>query len=297
MPAYSRVRIGHSPQAGQRNAVGGLYATVVYPSTAARSDESFGMILTVCLLVGITIAIAAFGLAPRLIARRVVCATTPDAPCAFGADMAWLAVRTTDTALVVERLGLGAARPANWSSGLGTVHDAKLGDSHIFVSPPVRGWTLVVGTSLPHPLGARFVDKTTPLLEALGAGGLDVQMFANATAVDYFVWARVQQGRVARAFAIGDVGVIWNRGKTTADERALGLSLFELRGVEDRQGDAGGELILYPTLDHLLRLAARWSLDPATLGQLTRQDTVPGTAGVLGLAPLHWRSERMRRAA
>ena len=68
-----------------------------------------------------------------------------------------------------------------------------------------------------------------------------------------------------RAFAVTDEGIVWNKGRASKEERALGLKLFELRGVRERKGDAGGEMILHPTEDHVMRLASRWSIDPTTL--------------------------------
>ena len=117
--------------------------------------------------------------------------------------------------------------------------------------------------------------------------------FFCAPEIDYIGWARVIDGRILRAFAIGDQGVIWNRGKPTKEEMGLGLKLFELRGVRGRRGDAGAEIVLYPTENHVMHLAGKWSLDP------TRADKVPvePAVGFVGLAPARWRAERHRKAA
>jgi len=63
--------------------------------------------------------------------------------------------------------------------------------------------------------------------------------------------------------------------------------------VRERKGDAGGELILHPTEDHVMRLASRWSVDPTTLFEAH----APAGLGYIALAPQSWRAERMRRAA
>jgi hypothetical protein len=96
-----------------------------------------------------------------------------------------------------------------------------------------------------------------------------------------------------RAFAINDEGVIWNRGKPTKEEKAMGLKLFEVRGVRGRKGDAGGEILLYPTDQHIMQLAAKWSTDPTSLAAVPARPA----NGVIAFAPAHWRTERLARAA
>ena len=251
------------------------------------------MILTIVIMVTLTAAVAAFVLAPRLADDRVVFEQAPDHPRSFGYRMAWLAVRSRDTQAVARALGLVAPEPCNWRSGIGTVYDAHLGNDHVFVSPPVNGWTFVVGLSLPFPAGRSFADKAMPMLKNLNRSFVEVQYFFAYPPIDCFAWARLLEERVVRAFAITDAGVVWNRGRTTKEERALGLKLFDFRGVRGRKGDAGGEIILYPTEQHVLKLAERWSLDP------TRLDGVTVSApalGLIALAPASWRPERLRKA-
>lgn len=250
------------------------------------------MVITIAILLFLTIAIA-FVLAPHMAEGRVLFDATPDRPAPFGLKMAWLAIRTRDTGRVIQALGLVEPKPCNWRSGIGTVYDDRLGENHVFVSPPVNGWTFVVGLSLPYPVGRSFVDKCTPMLLDLGREFIEVQYFFSYPLIDFFAWARIIDGKLLRAFAIGDEGIIWNKGKPTKDEKSLGLKLFELRGVRGRTGDAGGELILYPTEEHVMRLASRWSLDP------TRIDAAPVSAGTgfICYAPASWRPERLRKTA
>lgn len=260
------------------------------------SDAETGpaMILTIAIMVALTIAIAARVLAPHMGEERILFEHSPDRPAAFGYRMAWLAVRTRDTEAVLDELDLVAPEPCNWRSGIGSVYDDRLGDDHVFVSPPVNGWTFVVGLALPYPTGRGFADKALPLLDRLGRRFVEVQYFFAYPPIDVFAWARLLEGRVVRAFAITDSGVVWNRGRTTKEERALGLKLFDFRGVRGRKGDAGGEMILYPTEEHVLRLAGRWSLDPT---RLDKADLPPAPGiGHIGLAPAAWRTERLRKA-
>ena len=251
------------------------------------------MLLVVIIMTLLTVAVAAVHLAPRMAEGRIIYGVEPDRPTGFGYRMTWLAIRTRDTGAVIEALQLSSPQVANWSTGLGSVYDRELGEAHVFISPAINGWTFVAGLPLPAPVSRRFLDKCTPLLLDLGQTFVEVQYFSSMPSIDYFAWARMIEGRVVRAFAIGDEGVIWNKGRPTKEEKAMGLKLFEFRGVRGRRGDVGGEMVMYPTEDHLMELAAKWSLDPTALGNLALE---PGL-GVVARAPLHWRPERLRRAA
>ena len=251
------------------------------------------MLYVVVFMTLATVVVAAVHLAPRMSEGRIIFGIEPDSPAGFGYRMSWLAIRTRDTAAVIDALQLSSPQAANWSTGLGSVYDRELGEAHVFVTPPVNGWTFVVGLPLPSPVSRRFVDKCTPLLIELGQTFVEAQYFSSMPSIDYFAWARMIEGRVVRAFAIGDEGVIWNKGRPTKEEKAMGLKLFEFRGVRGRRGDAGGEMVLYPTEDHLMELAAKWSVDPTAL---VKVDQPPGL-GVVARAPLVWRPERIRRAA
>lgn len=58
-------------------------------------------------------------------------------------------------------------------------------------------------------------------------------------------------------------------------------------------GDAGGEMILYPTEKHVLGLAKRWSLDPTRLSEVEMQVSA---LGLIALAPSFWRPQRISKA-
>ena len=250
------------------------------------------MILAIVIMVTLTVAIAARVLAPRLAGDRVLFEKSPDHPSSFGYRMAWLAVRSRDTQAVAEELGLVVSEPCNWQSGIGTVYDDHLGNDHVFVSPPINGWTFVVGLSLPFPAGGTFTDKAMPMLRRLGDRFVEVQYFFAYPPIDCFAWARMLDGRLVRAFAITDAGIMWNRGRITREERRLGLKLFDFRGVRGRKGDAGGEIVFYPTEKHVLSLAKRWSLDPSSLESV---ESPAPALGLIALAPASWKPERTNK--
>jgi hypothetical protein len=247
----------------------------------------------IVILVIITTAVAAVWLAPLLVPRRVVFDEQPDRPRPFGSDMSWLAVRSDNAAAVAAALGLDELRPANWNSGLGAIYDHELADGFVFVSPPVKGWTLVAGVSLPLPASGSFIDKLTPLLQQLSRQFSAVQYFAAFPIIDFYAWARFEKGRRVRAFAIGEAGIVADGGKLSVEERRLGLSLIELRGIRARHGDIGGAIHLHPTEQHVLSLAKAWSINPMAIESFAADAGV----GWVARAPRGWRAERLRRVA
>ncbi len=239
-----------------------------------------------------TVAIAALVLLPKLMERKVLFEARPDVPCPFGPDMAWIAVRCGEPLEVAQLLGLVELKPSNWNCGIGTVYDLTLGHGRVFVSPPHDGWVFAIGASLPLPQGDGFIDKYSGLHQGLADRFRDVQTFAAFPDLDLYAWARASGGKIDRSFAISDTGVIISRGKPTREEKALGLKLYELRGVRGRRGDAGGELLMHPTIEHVMRLAGSWSLNPTLL-----TGGASASHGYIGFAPAQWRSERMRKTA
>lgn len=252
------------------------------------------MILTIGVCIVVTIAIAAFVLAPRLFEPRLVFDATPDPPAAFGYRMAWVAIRTIGAARVAEVLGLEAVEESNWSTGIGTIYDERLSQGRVYLTPPINGWIFVVGLSLPQPLGNGFIDKCSPMLQDLAGAFPEAQYYLCYAPMDFYAWARVADGKLLRAFAIGDEGVIWNKGKPTREEREIGLKFAEVRGVKGRKTDVGAPMPIVPTEAHVLHLASSWSLDPTTL-QGGKPDPHAGL-GYICLTPAAWRPERLRRA-
>lgn len=249
------------------------------------------MILTIAVSIIVTIAIAAFVLAPRMFEPRIVFDERPDPPAAFGYRMAWLAVRSTDTARIAEVLRIEPVEASNWRTGIGTMYDKRLSQSRVYLTPPVNGWTFVVGLSLPQPLSRGFVDKCTPILLDLAGAFPEAQYYLCYEPLDFFAWARVVDGKLVRAFAIGDEGIIWNKGRPTKEERAIGLKFNEVRGVKSRKADIGPPMPVYPTEAHIMHLASCWSLDPTSL-QGTKADA---GIGYVCSTPQAWTPERLRR--
>jgi hypothetical protein len=219
---------------------------------------------------------------------------TPDKPKGFGFKVLWFAVKAANPASVLE---FNETTPANWASGLATVY----GDQWVFASPPVSGWILVVGLSLPYPtnethhdIGKRFDVLFSRLMQRFD----DVQFFGSHRVSEFVTWARAVNGEPMRIFAwSGSNGeVLANFGEQTPEEAKLGLinltglspsdavdRIFKIVGEQQDERDAlvASGLSLrealakvqqngrgdFPSETDVVELAALWSLDPSRLEQ------------------------------
>jgi hypothetical protein len=224
-------------------------------------------------------------------------------PIAFGYRMAWIAVRTRDTARLIEVLKLRNAHSASWSEGIGSIYAEPADLDELFVSPPIDGWSFVAGLGFPHLMSSAYTDNCTPALMALSQEFGEVQYYVSFPALEYFGWAKLNRGELLRAFAIGREGVVWNRGAVSDAERALNCGLFNMRdvatsmapdGAADMAENAEESIAAGLGEQHVLALAERWSLDPTALE--AREDLEPGI-GYMALAPLEWHARLLRPSA
>ena len=214
----------------------------------------------------------------------------PDRPVPFGYATAWLAIRTTDTIRVLEALDLAEPIRASWKGGIAATYDEATAETHVFVAPPVAGWTCVIGLTLPQPAGVGYYDRAGQLLEALASEFPDVQYYFSYPLLDLYGWARWKDGRLLRAFAMGGEGVLWNTGRLTEGEKQVGLRLPPAgRSAARSQWQ---ETHSYPSEEIVLRLAGEWSLDPSAIDK--RDATA--ALGYLGRAPAVWRLKRISAA-
>lgn len=184
----------------------------------------------------------------------------PAYPVPFGPKCTWLAVRAESAPAVAEQLGLVEAQSASWAEGVHAGYQGRRSPafagrrSTVFVTPPVEGWVLVLGTT----------DRleADELLTGLSARWGEAQRFATHRGASAGGWALARAGRVVRALAFGDGLVASAEGEPTAVERDLGLSRIPGEPGAPVAGDEEE-----PCLDEaeVLRVAAAWSLDPSTL--------------------------------
>lgn len=174
----------------------------------------------------------------------------------FDAPFRWLAIRGANAAMIQSALGLRNARPCSWEEGLHRALEHKL-----FISPPVGGWTLVMGADLPDP--GDDVDECFHFLTRLSRQVGEVQFFSINRLFSHHAWVMLDHGKIRRAYAWSG-SVVWNQGTPTEAETTLRLHTFEyLQGPEKsffHHSDPLGA-----TTEKVPLLAAQWSVDPTTV--------------------------------
>jgi hypothetical protein len=173
----------------------------------------------------------------------------------------WVAIRSTNLLKVQTAFGLHNPTPCSSVDGL-----SKLNEGKLFVSPPVNGWILIIGSSLPDPNDD--IDDCFRFLMRLSRELGGVQFFSVNRAVNHHAWVRIENERVFRAYAwAGET--LWNQGDLTAAEREVGLRCY-------RYGEKSATFPFSPREAHaanterIMHLAARWSVDPIALLGLGR---------------------------
>jgi hypothetical protein len=180
---------------------------------------------------------------------------------------AWLAIRRRNPKEVQAALSLDHPTPCSWLEGLS-------GENGLFIAPAIRGWVLVTGSGMPDP--AEDVDRCFRFLRELSRRLGHVQFFRADRVCHHHAWARVEAGRVLRAYAWAET-TMWNQGEVTAEEAELGLKCF-------RYGEAlppaawGPSEFLAANVAKVPALAGRWSLDPIEL----EERLLPPARGIAG---------------
>jgi hypothetical protein len=188
----------------------------------------------------------------------------------------WIAIRTRNLVAVQTALGLNNPTPCSWSEGINRVQDHKL-----FVSPPLNGWTIVVGPRLPDV--SEDVDACFRFLLRLSRELGEVQFFSLNRVVGHHAWARFERGRAIRGYAwAGET--LWNQGAATWAERKLGLKCYDYFELPARPHFAEQDHMRVNT-ERVTLLAAIWSVDPTSVDDSTLTDAL-GIAGDLSRARL-----------
>jgi len=180
--------------------------------------------------------------------------STPFHSAAFEQPARWLAVKGVNTSVVQAAFNLHRPTSCSWEEGLAEAREDKL-----FISPPLAGWVLVVGSGLPEP--AEDPDRCYHFLTALSRKLGHVQFFSVSRVVHYHCWALLDRGRVFRAYAWGGE-TLWNQGPLTAAEKDLDMLCLE---YASEQNPFTLREALSANSEKVNQLAARWSIDPGAI--------------------------------
>jgi hypothetical protein len=172
----------------------------------------------------------------------------------FAQPCRWLVVKARDPRAVQAALRLHHPTPCSWEEGLMEAREDKL-----FISPAISGWVLVIGSGLPGPF--EDVDDCYRFLSNLSRKLGQVQFFSAGRVVNHHAWVLMDRGRVFRAYAWGGE-TLWNQGPLTAAEKELDLRCFDY-GADQNFFLVKDELAA--NSERVGQLAARWSVDPATV--------------------------------
>jgi hypothetical protein len=229
----------------------------------AASVEYVVPAVMICLIAGmVCFALMVHRLMKHELKTRSHPPTTPiqfqrsSAASLYEAPARWLAVRAHHPRVVQSALELQNARACAWTDALVAPFEPRL-----FISPAINGWVIVMGCDLPDP--ADDVDQCFVFLGQLSRKLGEVQFFCRNRAVSHHGWARLNHGKVLRAYVwAGET--LWHQGRTTEIERELKLRCLDYTESSEVMGLSERELLALNT-EKVIRLAANWSIDPTNV--------------------------------
>jgi hypothetical protein len=181
----------------------------------------------------------------------------------------WLAIRQRDIKAVQSALTLHNLKPCPCREGLIVGNEQKL-----FVSPPIQGWILVVGSALPDPV--EDVDVCFRFLLELSRKLGHVQYFKSNLVLNHHAWAKMESGRVIRGYAWAG-HTLWNQGECTPAEAQLRLKSYNYGEAADH-GSFWSSSPSAANAEKVHSLAAEWSIDPESIDDRFTENAI----GVVG---------------
>lgn len=197
--------------------------------------------------------------------------TIPDTPLSFGYKMAWFSIPTEDTQKILQTFEFSDVTPANWASGVQAVYmDSK----RAFVTPPVDGWTFVLGTGFPIFGTGEQTREFLAYIDALTEHFPTLYYFGTHRVVDFHAWLKVTGQKLDRAYAyLGESSeTLCDKGVKTQDEENLGFRFFdELSPESDEEGYFERKDLRYPDEEDVMKISSAWTIDTQTLDTRTEK--------------------------
>jgi hypothetical protein len=178
-------------------------------------------------------------------------------PSVFENACRWLVVKTTKVDAVQSALGLHNPIPCSWGEAV-----SRSTPRELFVSPPIRGWILVIGQGLPDP--SEDIDRCYHFIIKLSRALGHVQFYSAHRALNHHAWVRAERGQIRRAYAWSGA-TLWNQGPVSQAERDLALKCYDYDERPSVELTSGAAVI--PNAERITQLASRWSFDPSTVNE------------------------------
>jgi hypothetical protein len=192
----------------------------------------------------------------------------PSTPVLLENPRAWLAVKSEDLRAIAGALNLHHVGPCSWADA------PQRAEDRVFISPPVDGWVLVFGASLPAP--EDDVDRFYRFLMDLSRETGLVVYFSADPIFHHHAWVKALNGRVVRAYAWADE-VLWNQGDLTQAERDLHVFCLPYHPANGAPSPRVREQARL-NCERVPAIAARWSVEPRAI-DATAAGHRPGIVG------------------
>jgi hypothetical protein len=192
----------------------------------------------------------------------------------FGPKTAWVAVPSISAEELAAALGIAQLEPADWDFGVALAYErSKSGaaNERVFITPPLRGWTLCFGDALFEDRKGFAADLSRRL------GGREVQRFATHRVSEEHFWERAIGGKTVRYGRSVD-GELLTEGELTPEESACGFKVNLSDAELAELGDEAWDDYWWPDEDFVLALAGAWSIDPILVEE-EFPDAAPGFIG------------------
>lgn len=132
---------------------------------------------------------------------------------------------------------------------------------------------ILTSIDLPCPETNDGINKVTELLNQLSSEFGDVNFFANHRVSDFYAWAKSENGKLTRGFAIADgYEPFWNVGDKSGLEEKFVYPFEKSDEPEDLNQDIIDE-------DMVMRIAGDWSVNPTELDKISGLKNKKGYIG------------------
>jgi hypothetical protein len=197
---------------------------------------------------GLFIIIVIFVLFPMLIVKVFKIKPTdpykwkkplqPDRPFAFGKRTTWMEVKEQSIEMISDALKIKNIKPCNWEKGI------MMNGPHIFISPPIKGWILIVGIPTQLSDNKQIKEELGGYLRKLSEKLGEVNFFSMYGFVDYYIWARARDGNIIRGVGWHEFVNIWDEGEPLHEK--------EIGWDEEK----------HPSDDFIMEIARKWCIAP-----------------------------------